>query len=171
MYRAELHNSLFKPWIEIVPIRVGPVPTGAGSPGIYVTVEHDETPFARIDVWPLSPGPFTQALVWKNFVFLGWNDQVHIVDLISRNVKSIECEGYFGGVYPADDHLLIADAHRLIKINERGELIWESVTVGIDGVVVDGVRDGEILGQGEWDPPGGWRPFRLSLESGQLTTR
>jgi hypothetical protein len=36
-----------------------------------------------------------------------------------------------------------------------------------DGVVVVAIDDNVVLGQGEWDPPGGWRPFQVSLESGE----
>jgi hypothetical protein len=63
------------------------------------------------------------------------------------------------------------DACRLISINERGEQSWASEPLGIDGVVVDEVQDGVIIGQGEWDPPSAWRPFRLSLESGEALAR
>ena len=153
------------------PIRVGLVPTGAGTPGVYVTIEQDGLPVARIDAWPLAAGPFTQIVMWKNFVVLGWNDQVHFVDPLTRKFTSVECDGYFGHIYPVEDQLLIADASRLVFVNERGERLWESVPLGIDGVVVDDVRDGVIVGQGEWDPPGGWRPFRLSLQNGQAAAK
>jgi len=38
--------------------------------------------------------------------------------------------------------------------------------LGIDGIIVASTSDGVISGEGEWDPPGGWRPFRLSLATG-----
>ena len=153
------------------PIRVGIAPTGAAAPGVYVTVEHDGMPFARIDAWTLWAGPFTQVVTWKYFVILGRGDRVHLIDPLTREVSSIECGGYFGHIYPIDDRLLIADASRLMCINERGEQVWKSDTLGIDGVIVDEVREGVIVGQGECDPPGGWVPFRLSLENGQATMR
>jgi len=171
MYRAELHNTVDGPWTAMQPIRVGRVPTAAGTPGVYMTVEQDGVPFTRIDAWPLSAGPFTQTATWKNFVVLGWNDHVHIVDPRTREVTTVECDGYFGHLYPVDDHLLIADASRLVCINERGERLWESDRLGIDGVVLDEVKDGVIVGQGEWDPPGGWKPFRLSVVSGRAVAR
>lgn len=153
------------------PIRVGEVPTGEGTPGVYMTVEEDGVPFARVDAWPLSAGPFTQTETWKQFVVLGWNDHAYLVDPLTREVTSIGCDGYFGHIYPAGDRLLIADASRLVCINERGERLWESDRLGIDGVVVDEVKDGVIVGQGEWDPPGGWKPFRLSFASGRAVAR
>src|SRR5687767_9727630 len=125
MYRVELHNTVESPWEAMVPIRVGTIPTSAGTPGVYVTVEQDGAPLARIDAWPLGAGAFTQLLTWKRFVVLGWNDRVHLIDPLTRNVKSIECDGYFGHLYPTEDHLLIADASRLRCLNERAEQSWE----------------------------------------------
>lgn len=149
------------------PIRVGTVPRGIGTPGGYVTIERDGAAFARVDAWPRLAGPFTQTEVWKDYVVLGWNDHVHFVDPLTRDVIAIQCDGYFAHLYPGDGRLLIADASRLICINERGEKLWESGRLGIDGVVVDAVQNGVIEGQGEWDPPGGWKSFQLSLATGE----
>lgn len=45
----------------------------------------------------------------------------------------------------------------------------ESVlNIAIDGVVVNSVEDGLILGEGDWDPPSGGKPFPVRLESGTL---
>jgi hypothetical protein len=170
MYHAELHNTVVAPWTDMNPIHVGDVPAGAGTPGVYVTVERNGRPLARIDVWPLAAGPFSHVVAWRKFVVVGWGDQVHLVEPLSRQVSSIACDGYIGHLYPVGAQLLIADATRLISVDARGERLWTSDRLGIDGVVVDAVHGGIITGQGEWDPPGGWRPFRVSLESGELTT-
>lgn len=45
--------------------------------------------------------------------------------------------------------------------------MWRSDALGIDGVIVDRISADEIEGQGEWDPPGGWKPFRVSAHSGK----
>jgi hypothetical protein len=153
------------------PIRVGRVPSGAGTPGVFVTVERDGVPFARIDAWPLSAGPFTQIETWKTFVVLGWSDYAHVVDPLTREVTSIECDGYFGHIYPIDDRLLIADASRLVCLSDCRERVWQTASLGIDGVVVNEVRNGIITGQGEWDSPGEWKAFRLTLATGELAAR
>jgi hypothetical protein len=168
MYQLELRHAIEAPWVAMEPIRVGTVPGLLSTPGVYVTVEQDGMPLMRIDAWPAAKGPFTDVLMWRGFVVLGWGDQVHLVDPSKRQFSSFSCDGYFGHLYPLDDHLLIADASLLTCINARGELIWQSEAQGIDGVVVDEVVGDTILGQGEWDPPGGWRPFRLSLETGRF---
>lgn len=40
--------------------------------------------------------------------------------------------------------------------------------LGLEGVIVNSVEDGIVRGEGEWDPPGGWRPFSLRLDTGQF---
>ncbi len=167
MYNVELHHSIAAPWTELEPIRVGPVPSGFGTPGVFLTVSDQDKPVARIDVWPHRAGPFTEFQVWNNRIVLGWNDQVHLVDPRSKVVKSFECDGYFGHLFPFDGCLLIGDATHLICISNISEKLWKSEAVGIDGVIVDELQNGVITGRGEWDPPGGWRPFRLSLLNGQ----
>jgi hypothetical protein len=74
MYCAKLHNTVDEPWTAMEAIRAGRVPTGAGTPGVYVTVGRGRVPFARIDAWPLTAGPFTQIETCKRFVVLGWSD-------------------------------------------------------------------------------------------------
>ena len=53
-----------------------------------------------------------------------------------------------------------------VNLDEEGELLWTSPALGVDGVLVHSIDDGVIAGEGEWDPPGGWRPFRVALSSG-----
>ena len=54
------------------------------------------------------------------------------------------------------------------EFDRNGSIVWQSTELGVDGVVVSGVADGVIEGEGEWDPPGGWRRFRILLSSGTL---
>lgn len=38
--------------------------------------------------------------------------------------------------------------------------------LGIDGVLVTVIDNGVVGGEAELDPPGGWKPFRVDLETG-----
>jgi len=171
MYRADLHCTIDEPWTTVEAIRVGSFPDRADLPNAYVTIERDGEPFARLDAWRPHSGAFEQVAAWGRFVVLGWSDRVHLVDPITRAVTNIVCDGYFGHLYPVGDMMLIADASRLICLDEHATQIWVSDSLGIDGVVVDEIRDGIVVGIGEWDPPGGWRPFTLSLSTGKPATR
>jgi hypothetical protein len=73
---------------------------------------------------------------------------------------------YFIEIREAPDYLLAVSGSGVARIDGDGGLRWHTRHLGIDGVVIDRIEDGVIVGQGEWDPPGGWRPFRISLATG-----
>jgi hypothetical protein len=170
MSRATVHRSLDPRWAHLAPLRVGAVPPGAGTPDRFVIVEGNEgTLLLRLDLhkqWGNVYG-FEEALVWGDLLVVGLEDWVHVVRLDSRAVTLIDLGTYFGHFYPGDDYLLIASARQLFRLATDGTAAWVSDWLGIDGVIVHHVKDGVIEGSGEWDPPGGWRPFRLRLGSGE----
>jgi len=169
-YIASFQTSLEDPWRFMHPIRVGRVPLGEPEPSCWVTVERDGSPVARIDAYAEYDGPFTELIVWGKFVVLGLDRAAHLIDPLSRQSLSIECDGYFGHLYPLDDRLLIATASALICLDQEGKTVWMRESLGMDGVVVERIADGIVAGKGEWDPPGGWQPFRLFLTTGALLT-
>ena len=167
MYRVTFQGSLDDPWRFMDSIRVGPVPTRGPEPH-YITVERDGLPVARIDAYADHRGPFTELITWGRFVVLGWDAVVHLIDPLTRQVLDVHCNGYFGHLYPLADRLLIGTASELTCLDDRGAILWRRPDLGIDGVIVDSTGEGVIRGQGEWDPPGGWQPFRVSLDDGTL---
>jgi hypothetical protein len=171
MYRAEVHDFIDERWQSMQPIQVGVPHPGSARPDAYITVTQNGVPFALANAWEdrHSPYVFVGLLCWGRFVVFGWGSHAYLIDPQTRAVITVPCNGYFGHAYPFDQHLLIADADRLICFDIDGNKLWTSDYVGIDGVIVDEVRDGTIYGQGEWDPPGGWRPFRVSLKTGEAT--
>jgi hypothetical protein len=109
-------------------------------------------------------------------VYIGFGQFVFVVDVFLNQVRRHELEGYFGHLYDASDldHLesyisvLAASASELLAFDRTGGLIWKRCNLGIDGVVLRSAGTGRINGEGEWDPPGGWRPFSLVAESGLI---
>lgn len=172
MLRPELRETIRPPWTTLEPVLVGEVPSGYGTPSSYVTVEQDGSPILRIDVHEREPAPhaFQDTIAWAGFIVIGFGDRVHFVSVGSRETATVSLSGYFGHLYPFQDHLLVADAQRLCCFDRSGSILWRSPELGIDGVLVNDVADGVVEGQGEWDPPGGWRPFRLLLSSGALVS-
>lgn len=170
MYLVSFQTNLEGPWRSMNPIRVGRVPVGEPEPNRWVTVERDGNPVARIDVYSEHDGPFTELIVWGRFVVLGFAQAVHLIAPHNQQTSSLECDGYFGHLYPLDDRLLIASASALVCLDHQGQIIWQREQLGLDGVVVEGVEGGMVTGKGEWDPPDGWRPFRLLLATGVPTT-
>ncbi len=123
-------------------IRVGRVPIGEREPNHWVTVECHGNPVARIDVNSERDGPFTELIVWGSLVVLGLGQAVHLIDPHSQQTWSLECDGYFGHLYPLNDHLLIASASALVCLDDQGKKVWQRGHLGMDGVVVEGAEGG-----------------------------
>jgi hypothetical protein len=166
MLQATFSRALDPRWALLPPLRLGPV---GGTAYQYVLVEADGRPWLRLDLHARpGEGPaFEDALVWGGSLVVGWGHHVHLVRLADRAVSSLDLGGHFGHLYPAGGCLLVTSAERLFRVEPGGALAWVSRPVGLDGVVVVRVRGGVVEGKGEWDPPGGWRPFRLRLDSGE----
>ncbi len=167
---VECRDAISDAWIALEPVRIGEIPSGLGTPNLYVTADLG-TKRIRIDVYnPIEGcgGPFTEAILWHNFVVIGRCQQLYLVPVDRGCVSAVNLDSYFRELYPNNDSLLVASATRLLKISPIGELVWTSPEIGIDGVVVDRIDNGVVYGEGEWDPPGGWRPFSLSIVSGDL---
>lgn len=168
MLRLQLRETIDPPWLAMEPVVVGDVPSGQGTPCVYVLVEDDGMPVMRIDVHERAPSahPFTEAITWAGFVVIGFGGFVHLVSLTTRAASSFPLSCYFGHLYPVDDRLLVADAEYLTCFDAAGAIRWRSERLGIDGVVVTSVEGEVIEVKGEWDPPGGWRPYRILISNG-----
>lgn len=109
-------------------------------------------------------------------VYIGYGQQVAVFSPKTASLASHSLDGYFGHVFTTLDlespnlgsSVLVASASELLRFDGAGQLLWRRSGLGIDGVVIHRVQDGEIFGDAEWDPPGGWKSFRLRLDSGEI---
>lgn len=156
-------------WSGVDSVSVGQGPLAHETPSLFVTVADDDKRILRIDVY--SNGAecraFQDAILWRDSVIVGFGGHVHAIALADHTVVTIETSPYFGGLYATNDYLLIASGERLLRMEPDRSVLWTSEILGIDGVVVRDPGPGVVLGDGEWDPPGGWRPFALSAENGK----
>ncbi len=157
------------PWTRVPSVSVGRVPAGRGTPLFYVLVESDERPEWRIDVYG-GAGEETYfrsaAVPWAGGVALGFGWQVYLIAGPDSTVRTLQLGCYFQDFRVGEDYLLVLFGEGLMRLGPTGEIIWENGELAIDGVVVDAIDSGVIRGRGEWDPPGGWRPFAVSLADG-----
>jgi hypothetical protein len=162
-------DSIDSPWREMVPASIGDINAGLGTPDKYILLMDNEAPVLRVDAYRSFDEcyAFQDAITWLGFLVVGWGDCAFLIDVASRDVAKYALGAYFGHVYAVDESLLVASADRLRCIRREGALKWTSDVLAIDGVVVSDVTDGIVFGEGEWDPPGGWQPFRIRLDSGQ----
>jgi len=168
MFFATFRETLEAPWTGVASLRAGELSQMMGAPTAYVTIEREGEALLRVDLYDSGAAskPFREVAAWADLIVIGFAGHVHLVWPMRGTVKSFPLSGYFGHIYTTEEELLIADAERIHCFDKSGSVLWRSETVGIDGVVVHNIEHGVIAGEGEWDPPGGWRPFRLLLSSG-----
>ena len=168
MITAEIHGMVEAPWLDAPVVRVGDVPSYLPTPDVYVTVADEDEPLLRVDVYAADSSAFWDAIVWKGWIVIGVGYDLHLVRPEGGNTKSVNLGYYFGHLYPTEDHLLVASGDKLFCLTSDGGIAWVSKDVGLDGVIVDRVEGDVVYGQGEWDPPGGWEPFQVSLTTGTV---
>ena len=113
--------------------------------------------------------PFKEVCLLENILGVGHEEHFYLFDLeTNSNLISLKLDGYFGHVYLNDKLFYVASAGGLYCLNKEGQIIWKNINLGIDGVVIEKFEHELILGVGEWDPPGGWRNFKLSKSTGEL---
>lgn len=164
-YVAELCTTRNAAWADIAFLDVGT--SEAVAEPVYVHVSVHGKPWLRIDVYePGALAGFQEVIVWNSLIAIGLGSRVHVVDPGDKTVTTVPSDGYFGHFHTAGDTLLMASAERLLCLRPDRSLAWTSEVLGIDGVVVHSADAEAIEGVGEWDPPGGWRPFRISTATG-----
>jgi hypothetical protein len=134
-----------------------------------VIVRQAGDPLRVINVWANCKTYFFKqsVLLWGAYIVIGIGHQITLVQLEDHTSITTDLEGYFGYLYPVDNFLLVASESYLHCFGDDGQLLWISKPLGIDGVIVEEVKGGIVFGLGEWDPPGGWQPFRLNLMTGE----
>jgi len=171
--QVRMSGAIDDAWCRLEPVPVGRKSRAAGSPCRFVTVSDADRLLLRIDVH--SDGPecraFEQAIVWRGSVIFGYGERVHAVCMRDRSVVTFDTQPYFGALHATREYLLIASGSRLIRVEPNRTVRWTSGELGVDGVVVRDADAVAIHGDGEWDPPGGWRSFELRACDGSIVSQ
>lgn len=165
---ASLSYTLDEHWLRVPALVLGPVPTGQGTPHCHVCVDTGQDSF-RIDVYA-DPDHYCfreEVKVVESTLFIGIGHQLITVGLTARTVCQHALDCYFGYLYEIPDGVLAASGCSLYRVGLDGSLRWASANLAVDGLLVREVHNGLIVGDAENDPPGGWEPFCVSLESGE----
>lgn len=168
MLMSRMSGTIDADWLRVVPLCVGRSPSGAGTPVCFVTVAENDDPVLRVDVYAHEPDcyAFQEAIIWRDNLIVGFGSYVHAISISRRSASTVALESYFGHIYSADEYLLLASGERLFRMEVDRSILWRSDHLGIDGVVVHEAGQDVIRGEGEWDPPGGWRPFAILAADG-----
>lgn len=156
-------ETIAPPWAEMAPVRLG-----SGDVHAHLLVERDGVPTHRLDLCRdgFETWHRIEAIWWSDRIVVGFGQRVYFVEPGEAESPCIRLQEYFGSFHPGDDWLLIASASDIFRADRQGRVAWRSAGLGIDGVLIRDVANGVILGDGEWDPPGGWVPFAISLADG-----
>ena len=147
----------------------------AESPYALVLVRRDGAPALAVELHPDEPREYLfkrEAIEWRGWIVIGFGHTVVLVDPVARTAATHSTEfctlSYFDEFHPHDDFLLVATGCGLMRFEPDGRLAWQTGGLGLDGVTVATCHEGRITGDGEWDPPGGWRPYEVDLATGEI---
>lgn len=122
---------------------------------------------AYMIMYDVHCSPFKEARRWKGLLVVGHEEHLHLFDTEQNRPLLVEhLEGYFGHLYQDQEHCYVASGHDLLCLEMPGRIKWRTERLGIDGVIIESIEGDVLHGAGEWDPPGGWRPFSLDRRTG-----
>ncbi len=162
---------------DVRTLDVGAPDAGRAQPDEMIFIDRDGEPFLRVNLFypPQDYHSRTGVEIWRDWLVVGFGARVALVSLSgdARRVLALsETEppdslDYFCQIEATAAHLFVTSGRRVFRLGEDGEMLWKSAEVGLDGVLVwSDDEAGIVHGSGEWDPPGGWRDFRLAIETG-----
>ena len=169
---VEIAEVIDSPWTAVSAMAVGSIPTGRGTPNLYALVREDGEPAFRIDVYGNrnSESYFrSEAVAWRNNVVIGFGWRVFFINALTRGAIEVDLDCYFESLRAGSEYLLVVFGTGILRLDPRGSVVWENSDLAIDGVAIQGIEGDLIRGVGEWDPPGDWRGFTISLTSGRST--
>lgn len=162
-------------WRDAKPFTLGNPPQSPERAAANVGISFGGETRWRVDVCSgAGHSCFREVRCVGELVYIGYGQQVAVLSTKTSNLVSHPLD-YFGHLYTALDleapelgsSVLVASATELLRFDGAGQLMWRKSALGVDGVLVHRIQGGEIVGDAEWDPPGGWEPFRLRLDSGE----
>lgn len=142
-----------------------------------VAIFDDEGQRTRVDVLSNAGASCSQDVrCVGSLVFIGFGRYVFVLDAKAGEVIGHRLDGYFGRMYDDSDFgnlptkfsVLVTSASEALAFSTTGEVLWVQENLGIDGVLLHAADSRQFDGEGEWDPPGGWRKFSVLADTGAV---
>jgi len=112
--------------------------------------------------------PFQQIEFIGDLIIIGYQKNLYLYNLTTSFASKYEMDVYFCQIYCFERGFLVTSATNILCFDSSANLIWASQSLGIDGVIIESVVNRIIFCKGEWDPPGGWKDYKISLDSGDI---
>ena len=143
------------------------IPIGGTSPDIFVLARSSDTlrHFA-LSYLEVDHRHHIAATFWRGWFVFGYGGRVISYREADGATVEIDLGCYFGEFHPGDDYLLVTSGQGIVRLGPDGAIVWRNDELGLDGVLIFDIEGDVIDGQGEWDPPGGWEDFLVSLATG-----
>ena|SRR5882762_6621566 len=113
MLYIKLQKSLpvESPWVTVPPLRLGKVPSGLGTANLCVTIEDDDGPVLRADLYDLYADQSLfvkqEAMIWGDRGFVGFGNSVYVIDPKAQSGSAIHLGSYFADFYATTEYLLV----------------------------------------------------------------
>ncbi|EOW6643775.1 hypothetical protein ACOZ0N_000661 [Cronobacter muytjensii] len=125
------------------------------------------------DGWLISSA-FCGFLLNESQAAIICGDHFHVVEMTTHSFRSHPLGDYVGHIYSVPDihsdrlhnRVLVTTYCHVFLMDIAAGILWKSRQCAIDGVIITSIENETVLGLGEWDPPGGWEPFKLDLKTG-----
>ena len=125
------------------------------------------------DGWLISSA-FCDFLLNESQVAIICGDHFHVFEMATYSFRSHPLGDYVGHIYSVPDihsdrlhnRVLVTTYCHIFLMDIAAGILWKSRQCAIDGVIITSIENETVLGLGEWDPPGGWEPFKLDLKTG-----
>ncbi|NLR77672.1 rhomboid family intramembrane serine protease [Chitinophaga eiseniae] len=112
-----------------------------------------------------------QAFLADQLLVIGHEDFFYLYDLQQQsNLLRLALNGYFGHCRENNGHFFVTDSTGIYCIDKQGQVRWHNDNLAVDGVIINSFEGKHINADGEWDPPGGWRPFTLDAATGKVVS-
>ncbi len=130
-------------------------------------VKEDKTykPLLNLEISPAF-SVFKNTQIINDTVLIGWNNFFATFNLNTRKQTILSLDGYFGNFSVLEDMIFVCSASDITGLSIEGEIKWKSDPIAIDGIIINSIENNTIYCSCEWDPPGGWQPYQLDLQTG-----
>lgn len=170
---VEVSTTVTPEWLSDTPrIAVGRVPANGPTADRFIRVgDVSGNRWLLIELFGVSAFDIVQGEVvrWGPWLIVMAGDQVGWISLVGySNIAWRQLQSYGMSVHQTSALLLVVSGRGIDAYGRDMRQRWSNQNLGLDGVIISDVDQeaGVIRGAGEWDPPGGWHDFAVSLESG-----
>jgi hypothetical protein len=165
---VSFRRALSPRWLDVPSHALGAVPSGRGTPDLYVLVQRGSMPERRLDLYADGDQAYVyqQALEIGELLAVGFGHEVHLVPPLPNAPRTLRLRSYFVSLHRAADAIYVASGEDVTRLDEDGTVRWTSPQIAVDGIRVELINDDLVAGEAEHDPPGGWRPFQLDARDG-----